>query len=392
MKRTLSILILLLCSTLYAGAPTIEEAKAKLKAPIENIFNSTQWNLFLKEFEIYYQPKFCGQGLDLAIGFKAHMIEPIGYFETTKDRFWFPFAKIKLGNSAPQKAGNPRPGSEDEGGRQSLVYAHFIYFPIMGIILKNKLPAFCFSGGSLDLPFISEFFPFWKRDMQFKNLVPQMLVMFTPEGLVSSLFDCIATEASASLRGYLSGDTVININETTGEEHIQTSNIQDQNSLMNRGLGYLNFVRNSLYFNLGCLSFSTIGGYVSGEDPIADSELLMYTVINLLHGASSVMPAPMLYKQTDFSISQSTQTRRRATVTDTWCAPKPFPMAIESQYVPQRVYPTVGKGHEWGQSTVTTTNFANVPGSHDDTVFLVWERRDYVMFAYQCPGWGNKKK
>ena len=392
MKKNIFLIFLFLGMFLYASTPTMEEARAKLKAPIENIFNSTQWSLFLKEFEIYYQPKFCGKGLDLAIGFKAHMIEPIGYFETTKNKFWFPFAKIQLGNPDPQEAGNSRPGSSAEGGRQSLMYAHFIYFPIMGMIFKNKMPAFCFSGGSLDLPFISEFFPFWKRDTEFKNLVPQMLLMFTPQGLTAGLFDCVSTEASASLRGYLSGDTVIDVNNTTGKAYIKNANIQDQNSLMNRGISYLNFVRDSLYFNVGCLNFSTIGGYVSGEDPISDSELLMYTVINLLHGASSVMPVPMLYKQTEFSIAQSTQTNKGVTPVDTWCAPAPFPMAIESQYVPQRVYPTVGRGHEWGQSPVTTTNFANVPGSHDDTVFLVWERRDYVMFAYKCPGWGKGTK
>lgn len=369
---------------------TMEEAKAKLKAPIENIFNSTQWSLFLKEFEIYYEPKTCGKGLDLSIGFKAHMIEPVGYFEITKDRFWFPFAKIKLGNANPQKAGNPRPGSVSEGGRQSLVYAHYIYFPIMGIIFKNKLPTFCFNGGTLDLPFISEFFPFWKRDMEFKNLIPQMIAVFTPQGLISGLFDCVATEASASLRGYVSGETVGDINVSAGTMTTVT-NIQDRDTLANKGISYLDFVRNSLYFNVGCLSFATVGGYVNGGDPMVSAEQLMYTVINLLHGASAVMPAPMLYKQTDFSIAQSTSTRRGAVPIDSWCAPQKFPMAIESQYVPQRVYPTVGKGHEWGQSPVTTTNFANVPGSHDDVVLLVWERRDYVMFAYKCPGWGNEK-
>jgi len=389
MKKFFFLVCIIGLSILRADV-TIDEAKQKLKAPIENIYNSTQWSLFLKEFEIYYEPKFCGKGLDLAIGFKAHMIEPVGYFEITKDRFWFPFAKLKLGNSQPQKAGNPRPGSVSEGGRQSLVYAHYIYFPIMGIIFKNKIPLFCFNGGTLDLPFISEFFPFWKRDMQFKNLIPQMLFLFTPQGLVSGLFDCISAEASAALRGYVSGDTIGDINQTAGSMSV-TTQIQDPNTLANKGISYLNFVRNSLYFNVGCMSFATVGGYVNGGDPLVSAEQLMYTVVNLLHGASSVMPAPMLYKQTDFSISQSTSTRRGATPLDSWCAPQPFPMAIESQYVPQRVYPTVGKGHEWGQSSATTTNFANVPGSHDDAVLLVWERRDYVMFAYKCPGWGDKK-
>jgi len=387
--RKIFFLILIFTAFLKAEV-TMNEAKAKLKAPIENIFNSTQWSLFLKEFEIYYQPKVCGKGLDLAIGFKAHMIEPVGYFEITKDRFWFPFAKIKLGNANPQKAGNPRPGSVAEGGRQSLVYAHYIYFPIMGIIFKNKLPIFCFNGGTLDLPFISEFFPFWKRDMEFKNLIPQMIAVFTPEGLVSGLFDCVATEASASLRGYVSGATTGNINTTNGTMTTVT-NIENQNTLERKGISYLDFVRNSLYFNVGCMSFATVGGYVNGGDPLVSAEQLMYTVINLLQGASSVMPAPMLYKQTNFSISQSASTNKGVTPLDSWCAPQKFPMAIESQYVPQRVYPTVGKGHEWGQSSVTTTNFANVPGSHDDVVLLVWERRDYAMFAYKCPGWGNKK-
>ena len=394
--KKLFILVFLSISILSAATDS-----SKLQAPVNNLFKTVQWSLFLKEFQIYYKTKFCGQGLDLAMGFKAHMIEPIGFFEVTKDRFNFPSLGIHLGNPNPVKAGVPRnDGSESEGGRQAFLSAHFLYLPIFGIIFKNKIPAFCFSGGNIEIPFISEFFPFWKRDLQFKNVIPHIALMFTPDGLLSGLFNCVATETSASLRGYLAGNTnfnTINPNGTDAESSnmnsVKKENATTTNNLANRGIEYLNFIRNTMFYNLGCLSFSTVGGYVNGSDPMASAQQLMYTVINLLHGASAILPTPVLYKQTNFSISQAVQSQNGPVgMPDTWCSPSKFPVAIESQYVPQRAYPTVGSAHEWGQSTVTTSAFANIPGSGDAVSDVVWERRDYAMFAYDCPGWGNNKK
>ena len=397
--KKLFVLVLLSISILSA-ATKIDSSK--LQPPINNLFKTVQWDLFLKEFQIYYKTKLCGVGLNLALGFKAHMIEPIGFFEVTKDRFYFPTFGIHLGNPNPVRAGNPRnDGSEDEGGRQAFLSAHFLYFPIFGIIFKNKIPAFCFAGGNLGMPFLSEFFPFWKKDFEFKNVIPEMTLMFTPDGLLSGLFNCVATESSASLRGYLAGHTNFNSFNVKGSNahssnisnsKVKKENATTMNNLSNRGIEYLNFVRNTMFYNLGCLNFTTVGGYVNGSDPMASAQQLMYTVINLLHGASSVMPAPMLFKQTNFSISQTVQSQNGPIgMVDTWCSPGRFPVAIESQYVPQRAYPTVGSAHEFGQATITTSAFANIPGSGDSVSDVVWERRDYAMFAYECPGWGKRK-
>ena len=382
-----------------AGGTNIDTDK--LKPPIQDIFKVVQWSLFEKEFQIYYKTKLCGKGLNLAIGFKSHMIEPVGFFETTKNRFFFPFAGIQLGHPNPIKAGNPKNESDDEGGRQAMVYAHFIYFPIMGMLLKNKIPAFCFSGGNFNVPFIAEFFPIWNRDFLYGNIVPQMTMMMTPDALVASIFSCVATEASASLRGYLAGHT--NYNNFNGEaadakssnlDKTRTENATTGNNLAKRGIDYLNYIRNTMYFDLGCLGFTTIGGYTNGSDPFKSAQQLMYTTLTLLHGASTFLPNPVFFKQTNFTLSQAVKTPGGSYmgIKDTWCAPAKFPLAIQTQYVPQRVYPVVGDAHELGQSTVTTSNFANMPGSKDSVVYLVWERRDYAMFAYTCPGWGKNKQ
>jgi hypothetical protein len=396
LKKILSIFIsiTLLTSSSFAVTPDRDsigadlsslsgDQQTQLKAPLFNLFSSTDWGLFLKMFEIKLKVKFCGEGLDKAIGFKARMIEPVGYFETTKRPLYFPFADLDLGGNI-KKSGHTRATITSEGGRDEFVWSHFIYIPIMGMIFKKKIPIFCFARGDLQLPLINEFLPMYSKDLMYKNMIAPMVVMFTPQGLLSTVLDCGATVINHEMEDF---DSDMNLGSDGKVENIDVNKVSSED-LESKGEDYVKYVMNSMYFSVGCLGFTPVGGYIEAQDPGVDAELLLYQAINLLHGASSVMPAPFLYKQTNFTANLGS--KNDIAMYDTMCEPKKYPMGIQTQYIPQRAYPTVGEAHAMGMTPISTTTAANLPGSNDSFVFVVWELRDYAAFAYFCPSSNSK--
>ncbi len=365
-------------SNYFGGNVNLQGGGNKLDTPLYHIFSAVDWGLFFREFEISMELGHCGSGLDFAIGFKAHMAEPIGFMETTKKPMHFPFADLDLGGSMI-KSGTTRATIRSEGGRDEFVYAHFIYFPLFGIIFKKKLPIFCFAGGGIEIPFISEMFPPYQKDTMGKMLMGPEVAAYTPQGLLSSVLNCVATFS----------EDVSNGNKPVTEEEMEdvVQKVEafktTQDELESKGQEYLHFIRNSMYFANSCQGFLPIGGYVEGEDPISDAELNFAGVAAVLHGINSAMIKPFLMKQTNFSAN--TGKLGNTPIPDTMCSPKKYPLPIEAQYVPQLVYPTVGNSHENGTTPLNYTTAANVPGSKDSAVFMIWERRDYYAFAYECP-------
>jgi hypothetical protein len=345
---------------------------------------NTDWGYFYKEFELSFTPGLCGKGLDKAIGLKAKMVEPIGYFETTRKPLYFPFADLDLGKGSYKNvvtAGSTRSSVREESGRDEFTNSHFIYAPIMGMIFKKKIPLFCFSNADLSMPFLSEFFPPYKKDVIFKNMIGPMATMFTPQGLMSTFLNCSATIGMEAIHG---GEPLNKGVLIEKQENIY-SNSMDTDSLKAKGDEALKFIRNSMFYTVGCHGFAPVGGFIPAQDPNIDAELLLYSTLNLLHGASSALPAPFLYKQTNFGMNGG-KNGQGLQVIDSMCAPQKYASAIESQYTTQLVYPTVGTPHELGAPPLQVSVASNVPGSKDSVVFLVWQRRDYFAFAYECPG------
>jgi len=142
----------------------------------------------------------------------------------------------------------------------------------------------------------------------------------------------------------------------------------------------LNSLRNTFYYSVGCLGFSPVGGYIAGEDPGEDNEVIAHGQMNLLHGASTLLPIAGFKKQTQF------YTLNPMSAVSSMCFPVPYPQIAEAQYLMQRAgIPRIGTAHVFGTTPVITTTLANLPGSGDGWVNLVWEYRDYYAFAYHCP-------
>lgn len=374
--------------------------KTKLKTPIKNIFETTQWDLFLREFEINLKVGICcreGDPLSCLPGLKAKMIEPIGYFESTKKPLKFPFADIDLGGKADLAKGNSFFNVfEEGGGNRSVNYnVHMISLPILGNIFKKTMTTFCFDRGGLDIPYLSEFDPTWKKDFYFSKMVPHMIVMFSPQGLLSTVFSCIASEVSNSITMGQDGITGNFGRESMASFTSFEDRLSEKKNLDGEKMGEftsaslekMNLVRNTLYYADGCSGFGTIGGYVDGEDPILDATSTFHTVMNSLHGLSAMSPVGFFKKQSNVGLVMSEVPRELNinSIPDTMCRPKKFAMGIPSQYILQLAYPTVGSAREIGASAVTVSTAKNLPAS-DGTVYSVWKRRDYYAWAYFCPG------
>lgn len=433
MKKIINIFMALIfmASTLNAEVYNVDGGtnKGKMVKPLQNLIETTQWDLFMTEFEIKLDVGECGEGMKYALGLKARMIEPIGYFETTKKRLNFPFAGFTIdegsdktsvenfdGSSSTNESfsvsgslskimqfGNSRKiadNDNDQGGRNDIIWSHFIYVPIFGLLFKKKLKFLCLSGGDIALPILSEFLPPYTKDIMYKNMIGQMLIMFSPQGLISSIMNCAAVMGVNSMHDFVSGENGSMTDSGTLTSFLDeteafdpnnqgtTSKPSDSVTIMDQTEEFLNSIRNTMYWNVGCLGFAPVGGYIPAADPGTDNELVAYGMMNLLHGASSILPAPFLYKQTNFSVSgiPSSGDGRSVDALDTMCEPHKYPMMIESQYVFQRAgIPTIGRAHSLGVSAAVSTTAANLPDAKDDWVNLVWQYRDYYAFAYFCP-------
>jgi hypothetical protein len=377
---------------------TRTEVAKKLVAPIDDLFGSTEWSLFLKEFEMKLEMGICckpgdSTKLSCAMGFKAKMIEPIGYMEATQKPLRFPFADLDLGGN-PIKGGSLMQHSENTTSfRSTVADAHFIYLPIMGIIFKKSLKFVCFHKGELQIPYMSEFDPTWKQDSYAAKMIPHMTTAFTVNGLLSSVFDCLAVSLANAINGYFGGDAQMDPTQYDQYESFdsmstegQPTNANQTNPYAEKTVEQMNTIMNTMYFIAGCSGFSPVGGYVDGEDVIQDATLSFHGIQGMLHGLSALSPKPFLYKQTNagFNFSTFQKMNTGANPANTMCTWKDFPLPIPSQYVLQLAYPTVGSAKESGVTGAEVSTAKNVPGSQNSVAYVVWVRRDYYAFAYFC--------
>jgi len=343
--------------------------------PLYSFLRTTQWDLFFSEFEIGLDIGWCSYGSFSLPGFKARMVEPIAYFESSKTRWNFLFADIDLStpidlfmNGASRDTNGQE---ENQGGRDDVVWTHYIKFPIFGLLFGSNLQFACFTAGGANFFIFSEFLPGYTEDVLYVNVIPDNVLMYTPVGLVATVADCVSSTSVNLMSGF----------EPSGITQY-TKGVGPISDTSGKGVGLggaeyvLNSLRNAFYWNVGCDSFSPVGGYIKASDPGSDNETIAHGMMNLIHGVSSVLPIALLKKQTQFiGFGLSSM-----------CFPTPYPKMIDAQYLMQRAgIPSIGKAHAFGATPAITTTLVNLPGSGDGWVNLVWEYRDYYAFAYHCP-------
>jgi len=384
------------------GSPSeleINEKQGKiLKYPLLDVIATTQWSAIMRELEITMDLGACGEGLKYAIGLDSEMIEFVGYYERVDKPLNFTFAGMSLDGNIVKSNTARESSAADDSPRAQTTNSHFIKLPILGMIFKKKLSFWCLQEGILEMPYISEFEITYKHDFMNYKMIPQMIAMFSPDTLISTVFDCAATISASILNGNAAVSEAAFKDfeqfESTTEKMVSDMDYNGDMDLMDRvksdTKSILDGVRNTLYYIDGCNGFSPIGGYQSGMDPLTEGHNDFHGIMNILMGASLATNSETFKKQSNFTYLPTSGNKKQPEPVDTMCHPAYFPMPIPSQFVLQEAYPVVGETKEVGQDGITVSTAKNVPGA-EGVVFVVWERRDYYAFAYECPGSGKKK-
>ena len=370
---------------------------SNLQAPMNNLLATGEWKLFLSEFEMTMNVGICSSPLLGAIpGLKSSMIDPIGYFEISHKPLYFPFANIDL-NANPIQTGSPHQLSEDNSfGRPQTINAHYIYMPILGILLKKNMQFVCLHNGPVYIAYLSEFDPSYRYDVIAMQLHPEIILMIDPSTLVSSIFSCVAATAYDAIKGH---GAPASFNDASYSSLASMDSINTGidngtgtlNSYKSQGTDFLKMVLNSFFFVDGCNSFLNIGGYSVGDDPINDGAQLWHALKNSFYTFTAISKIPLLQKEVNLNIERNVNPNAPF-IPDTMCAPANFAMGISADGLVQLSgYPTTQKGHEQGSPSILVSTVANLPGAQG-AAYLVWKRRDYYAFAYACPGEKSSSK
>lgn len=318
------------------------------------LLDSIDWNRFHQEFHIgsNHIRTNCKNDIlrgESPIGIDAHMIEPAIIAEMTRDKWKIEAIGMQLdiGDNLKNitETGKSR-------GKEGFAYNHIIQFPIMSIVLGDMLSGvFCFEEPTIGIIYMSELDPSNSFSVYRLKMMPVIASFLSEQGVVNSIASCVASQ---------SYDALSHSDKRKGRAGKSFRDIMD-------GFVYVN----------GCKGLVPIGGFINSEDPFAAALNMSVGNMQMISQAS-----PLLKQTVRSVINQYSE--------DLWCRPKYGPniMAM-SQYAAQLVRPTSGKVMELGVATPTQTHFKNKPVSGDNSVWLLWQRRDYSMFAYQC---GKKNK
>jgi hypothetical protein len=330
----------------YAGD---SNTSSKMGAFVPNgILTDIDYDRFWKEFSVTGNVRTnCGVDdlNDGLVGFDSYMIEVAKISETTREKWRLEFLQtnLQVGDQYKNLLETGVSRKEENAGR---LYNHIFEFPLFSMIFQDQFNgAFCFEQGTTGIIYMSELDPSAGIDLYRLKMMPFVASMLTEQGLINSIASCLATEAYEKL--------------DAGEKR------------KGKGKIYKDLMDNFFYV-MGCKGLIPIGDYSNNVDPLAASYNVAAGNIHFLTTTSPVL------KQTVRSVLNQYSDER-------WCSPKegPIPM-IMSQYAAQIVRPRVGKVMELGVTPPESTFLKNDATTGDNTVLLIWQRRDYSMFAYKC--------
>jgi len=351
MKR---IVILLLMALMGMQAETIGSTSttSKMSAFVPNgILTDIDYSRFWKEFSVDGNIRFDCQVNNLKdglIGFDAYMIEPTLIVDSVREKWRLEFLQMNLdiGDKYENllKTGTSR---GEDTGHEGWRYTHIFQFPLLSMIFKDRFNgAFCFEEGSIGIVYMSELDPSANVDLYRLKMMPLLATMLTEQGLINSVISCLAVQ---------------------GYEHLDHKAKRKEKS----GKSFGDIIDAFFYVN-GCKGMIPMGDYTNNSDPLAAA---YNTTLGDIHFLSTTSP---IFKQTVRSVINQYSDER-------WCSPKigPAPM-IMRQYAAQIVRPRVGKVMEMGVTPPESTFLKNDGTAGDNVVLLIWQRRDYSMFAYKC--------
>lgn len=331
---------------------TITDVASK-KGPFfpTGIWEDLDFSRFWKEVRITGNLRTCGIDdlKDGLFGFDAHMIEPALISEVVRDKWRLEFLQMNLniGNRARNLAQQGTSRVDAHESTQGFLYSHLYQFPLFGTLFKDSFNGtFCFEEGTTGVVYLSELDPSANIDVYRYKLMPFAIEMMTEQGVVNAIAACIAAESFDNM--------------DHGDKRVSST-----------GRTLMSIIDTFFYAN-GCKGMLPVGSRINHADPLAG--LYNITAGNI-HFISTTTP---LLKQTMISSVNGYNK-------DMYCKPKYGPnMMIMSQYPMQIVRPRAGEVMEMGVTPARQTYFKNDMSTGDNSVAIVWQRRDYAMWAYKC--------
>lgn len=318
------------------------QAREKLPSVLEDLFRVIDGQYIWRNFKVEPKIKWCKpkDALTKLPGIVAHIIEPNILSELTREYLRFEFLQLNLGG----KYNFTKMGKVNED--QGAAYHHMFRFPILGKILKKATNGFiCFEQGSLSVLGLSEFDPSSWNSILRLQVIPTLKMFLNPEAALYGVASCI----SGTTLDAMSPDSRVG---ETGDS--------------------LRMAIDMIQYNVGCNGMKPVGAHMNTNNPLSSSLNIAMAQIDMMSMDTYMLPQTVVSVLNNYS-------------EDLYCKPNIglLPM-INSQYQAQLLRPRLGKPFISSSTPAIWASFKNDGTTQGNSVFFIWQRRDFAMGVYAC--------
>ncbi|WP_457748588.1 TraU family protein [Sulfurimonas sp.] len=299
-------------------------------------YKNLDWSFFFDELKVDFDICACEveDANQWPAGFKAHMVEPIGFIEGTNAPWHFPGLGLTLDKSFLRKQGVSR-DTEQAG---NFKYTHFILFPVLGWTIGLIQDFWCFERGTLfNLAYLAEVIPSHNNDLialAEETAKPVSKIWFdNPVAELACSADCVSSSLGHPL--------------------------------------------DSLYWCDGCRGSvsASDNGFARTGRPYEDTESIAFRMLDRMHTYGGMLKT----KESFFAYNPA-----GSNLKSTLCQAKYFPVIIKDQYFIQ-----MAKGDKsWDAEPFGKLrymyDFKSTPTDGDDSFFWLWRARDMCVGAMKC--------
>lgn len=318
------------------------EAREKLPSVLEDLTRIIDGQYVWRNFKVEAKVQWCKpqDALTKLPGVIAHIIEPNILTELVREYLRLEFLQMDVGGKYHfLKMGKV---NENEGA----AYHHMFRFPILGKILKKATQGFiCLDQGSLSVLGLSEFDPSSWNSILRLQVIPTLKMFLNPEAAMYGVASCV----SGTALNHLSPSTRAG---GTGKA--------------------LRAVIDTIHYNVGCNGMKVVGAHINTHNPLSSALDISMSQLDMMSSDTHLL-------------AQTVESVVNGYNDDIYCKPfyGPLPM-INSQYEAQLLRPRLGKPFITSSTPAEWASFKNDGTTQGNSVFFIWQRRDFAMGVYAC--------
>lgn len=311
---------------------------------LNDIFTDVDVDAFVDSLKFDAKLVRCGSGVhDSLIGVILHHQDLFMFTETVRKKGRVIFMDTNILGKSYKDNFKSIAGMGTNRNSDGSQYVNIVYLPILGMITESlgldgiacfhPQAKFFFSSTSVD-PTAADY-------MQYSLLVDQLQI-YTINGILSMIIDCVASEGYALL-----------------------GNKQSSSAK------FLAKTIDTFTYSHGCNGAVSLGATNHNPSPLVNGLNSALTYISILNRIGLVM-----------------QTRR--SILGVPSSGKPFECTqhkgplIKTELAPQLLMPVVSSQFELGQDAASWAAFRDDQSTAGDTVIAWWVRKDFVSFAGTC--------